>query len=261
MSSQNIRLAPRLTKFMTDLGGLIAEMIKQELARAGITDTFINAANLTGSIGSGVSGAVTSVGLSMPSEFAVSGSPVTGSGTLSVSKANESANTVYAGPNSGGATAPTFRALVVGDLPFGTNGQRLISTGSAAAYASEYVYVTIPLGNGSTAITTGTVLPDAIGVPVGTLVEARLVTSGNSGSVTADILRCTYAGFPTFASIVGAGTKPNIANAATSQKYSDTTFTSWTATTFVEGDMIRANVTAAATLVSADLILKIMRTD
>jgi hypothetical protein len=61
--------------------------------------------------------AVTSVGLAMPGEFSVTGSPVTASGTLSVAKNNQSANTVYSGPSSGGAVAPTFRALVQADLP------------------------------------------------------------------------------------------------------------------------------------------------
>jgi hypothetical protein len=36
---------------------------------------------------------------------------------LTVSKANQNANLVYAGPVSGSAAAPTFRALVVDDLP------------------------------------------------------------------------------------------------------------------------------------------------
>lgn len=62
-------------------------------------------------------GTVTSVGLTMPSDFSVSGSPVTGSGTLAVTAANQSANTVKAGPTSGAAAAPTYRALVAADIP------------------------------------------------------------------------------------------------------------------------------------------------
>jgi len=61
-------------------------------------------------------GSVTSVGLAAPTEFTVSGSPVTGSGTLTFSKANQSANIIYAGPNTGIAAAPTFRALVTADI-------------------------------------------------------------------------------------------------------------------------------------------------
>ena len=64
----------------------------------------------------GTGGTVTSVGLSMPSIFSVSGSPVTGSGTLTATLASQSANRVFASPD-GSAGAPTFRALVVADLP------------------------------------------------------------------------------------------------------------------------------------------------
>jgi hypothetical protein len=62
-------------------------------------------------------GTVTSVSLSLPGIFSVSGSPVTGSGTLSASLASQTANYVWAGPTTGSDAAPTFRALVAGDIP------------------------------------------------------------------------------------------------------------------------------------------------
>jgi hypothetical protein len=62
-------------------------------------------------------GTVTSVALTMPAIYSVAGSPVTSSGTLAVSLANESANLVWAGPTTGAAAAPTFRSLVGADLP------------------------------------------------------------------------------------------------------------------------------------------------
>lgn len=65
----------------------------------------------------GGSGTVTSVGLSLPADFTVSGSPVTTSGTLSAVWANENANVFLAGPASGSAAAPTWRALAAGDFP------------------------------------------------------------------------------------------------------------------------------------------------
>jgi pectate lyase-like protein len=67
--------------------------------------------------GSG-SGSVTSVGLSLPSgTFAVSGSPITSSGSLTATFANQAANLVFAGPGSGSAATPGWRALVAGDIP------------------------------------------------------------------------------------------------------------------------------------------------
>jgi hypothetical protein len=79
-------------------------------------------------------GTVTSVALAMPSDdFDVSGSPVTGSGTLTAAKKTKSANYVLAGPTSGGAAAPTFRALVAADIPGGVGGAptKLTSVGGS----------------------------------------------------------------------------------------------------------------------------------
>lgn len=67
--------------------------------------------------GGGGSGTVTSVALSPPSQFTVSGSPVTTSGTLGFAWNNQVANSVLAGPSAGGNAAPTFRALVPNDIP------------------------------------------------------------------------------------------------------------------------------------------------
>lgn len=65
----------------------------------------------------GGGGSVTSVGLSLPSLFSVTGSPVTSTGTLTGSLVAQLANRVFAGPSTGGDAAPTFRALVAADIP------------------------------------------------------------------------------------------------------------------------------------------------
>ncbi len=64
----------------------------------------------------GGSGTVTSVAITTPGFISVSGSPITTSGTLALSLATQAANAVFAGPTSG-TSAPTFRALVAGDIP------------------------------------------------------------------------------------------------------------------------------------------------
>lgn len=71
-----------------------------------------------GQTSAGGSGTVTSVGLSAPASIlSVSGSPVTTSGTLALSLATQTANTVWAGPTTGAAANPAFRALVGADIP------------------------------------------------------------------------------------------------------------------------------------------------
>lgn len=73
--------------------------------------------NITIAATGGGSGTVTSVALALPgSLFTVTGSPVTTSGTLTVSFTNQTANTVFAGPATGSPAVPTFRALVSADI-------------------------------------------------------------------------------------------------------------------------------------------------
>lgn len=94
-------------------------------------------------------GTVTSVGLAMPSIFDVSGSPVTGAGTLTAALANQNANLIFAGPSTGAAAAPTFRSLVAADVP--TLNQN--TTGSAATLSAVLAASLGGLGIDSSALT------------------------------------------------------------------------------------------------------------
>lgn len=79
----------------------------------------------------GGSGTVTSVAIAVPTGLSVSGSPITTSGTITISWANESANTFLAGPTTGAAAAPTFRTIVPADMP--------VFVASGASHASGAV--------------------------------------------------------------------------------------------------------------------------
>lgn len=82
-----------------------------------------------GSCGTGGGGgSVTSVALSLPAIFSVSGSPVTTSGTLSATLASQLQNRMFASP-SGSSGAPTFRAIVAADLPLSSN----VTTGALSS--------------------------------------------------------------------------------------------------------------------------------
>ena len=65
----------------------------------------------------GTSGTVTSVGLAMPTQFAVTNSPVTNAGTLTAAWNTQQINYFLAGPSSGAGAVPTFRALTTTDIP------------------------------------------------------------------------------------------------------------------------------------------------
>lgn len=61
-------------------------------------------------------GTITSIALTLPAEFTVSGSPLTSNGTIAAAWASETTNKVFAAPN-GSTGAPSFRALVAADIP------------------------------------------------------------------------------------------------------------------------------------------------
>lgn len=86
-----------------------------------------------GTLSTSLTGTVTSVGLTTPGIFSVSNSPVTTSGNIALSLANESANSVWAGPSTGSAAAPTFRALVANDVP-DLSSAYLTPAAAASAY-------------------------------------------------------------------------------------------------------------------------------
>lgn len=94
-----------------------------------------------------LSSAVTSVGLSLPNIFTVSGSPVTTTGTLTATLASQTANTVFAAPN-GSAGAPAFRALVAADIPALSYQAPLNGTGYVKMSGTTVSYVaSIPNGD------------------------------------------------------------------------------------------------------------------
>lgn len=66
--------------------------------------------------GGGGAGTVTSVALTVPTGFSVTGSPVTNSGTLAVSLDSQAKNKVLASPTSA-AGVPSFRELDASDIP------------------------------------------------------------------------------------------------------------------------------------------------
>lgn len=72
--------------------------------------------NLNVTVGGG-SGTVSSVALSMPNMFSVSGSPITTNGTFNVTLAQQGIHAFFAGPSDVAAGVPQFRTILASDLP------------------------------------------------------------------------------------------------------------------------------------------------
>jgi hypothetical protein len=68
---------------------------------------------------SGGGSGVTSVAITVPPYLSVSGSPITSSGTISITTNTQNANYFLAGPVGGGTATPFYRAMVTADIPDG----------------------------------------------------------------------------------------------------------------------------------------------
>ena len=127
-------------------------------------------------VGSAGSGTVLSVAQTVPVEFTISGSPVTTTGTLAIGKAVENANTVWAGPTTGGPAEPTFRPLVAADIP--------VVGGSVTSITATNPIVVTP----DPITSTGTVSHNTSGVTPGTYGDSTHVgqfTVDAKGHITA----------------------------------------------------------------------------
>ena len=129
---------------------------------AGTGMSIVNGANVVTFNNTGV----TSVGLSLPSIFTVTNSPVTTTGTLTGSLTTQVANTVFAGPATGVDATPTFRALTAADL--GTALQ---------LYKENAVTPTAPSATGINAVAIGSSSTATAedGFAVGDGTDARIV--------------------------------------------------------------------------------------
>jgi hypothetical protein len=122
------------------LGGTLA------IASGGTGATTASAARAALGAGTG-NGTVTSVGLSLPGIFSVSGSPVTAAGTLSASLASQTLGLVWASPaDSDGA--PVFRALVQSDIPQLSASKIVLSANTLAGQTDGSAATPITLGTG-----------------------------------------------------------------------------------------------------------------
>jgi hypothetical protein len=171
------------------------------------------------------SGTVTSVGLSTPGVlYTVSGSPVTTSGTLTLNLVSQSANTVFAGPASGGSVAPTFRSLVAADLPAGTG-----TVTSVAMTVPAFLSV-----SGSPVTTSGTLAVSLSGT-------ALPVANGGTGDTTLTANNL----------LVGAGTSPvTFIAPGTNGQVLTSNGTVWSAQTLGTNSVATATVELNSTITS-----------
>lgn len=154
-------------------------------------------------------GTVTSVGLTLPAFITVTGTPVTTTGVIAGTLATQTANTHFAGPITGSAAAPTFRALVPADLPVAT-------TGALGAVKPDGTTITISGGTISASGSgLGTVTSVGLALPTFITVSGSPVTGSGTltGTLATQLTNTFFAGpngstgTPTFRTIA-AGDLP-----------------------------------------------------
>lgn len=148
------------------------------------------------SIGAG-GGTVTSVALTAPTQFAVTGSPVTSAGTLAIAWNNQTANTVLAGPTAGAAAAPTYRALVAADIsglvtPAGSTTQVQYNNAGAFGAAANFAW-----NNATNVLTVGPANTAGTGY-VGTLFNSSATGTTAAFQTSAGTFSITGAGNAAF---------------------------------------------------------------
>lgn len=121
-----------LNIFTTSLQGLVP-------GSGGGTTNFLRA---DGNWAAPPPGTVTSVALSTPSFLTTAGSPITTSGTFTVTLATQTANTVF-GNHTGGSAAPTFGKVVLADQATNTANyiQGWDGSGNPTALAPDTLFV------------------------------------------------------------------------------------------------------------------------
>lgn len=136
----------------------------------------------------GGGGTVTSIGISLPSIFCVTGSPITSAGTIIASLCNQPANTVFAGPPSGTATFPMFRSLAVADMPFSYSGNSTKLATVSGGLTQGLALTADANGNIITA-GSGTVLPGTItAAQVSGLAASATIDTTNASNITSGTL-------------------------------------------------------------------------
>lgn len=136
-----------------------------------------------------------------------------------------------------GSDARQFIASTQIDL---TEAVRFQMPGASAQAELATLGINFVIDGGGSVITAG--IKGRIKVPFPARVVAWAVQGDQSGSVAVDVLRAPESAPTTYASLVGAGTKPNL----TSQQASGLQVpTGWTSVVIATGDWLRFDVTGS----------------
>lgn len=140
-----------------------------------------------GSGGGGGSGTVTSVGLTAPSVFSVSGSPVTTAGTIGVTFATGQTQNQFLATPDGASGAIGLRSIVAGDLPAGVPTAAANPTGTIGLTAVNGSATTFLRSDGAPALSQA-IVPTWTGIHTWTASGTGLTAGVQIVSATPSLL-------------------------------------------------------------------------
>lgn len=144
--------------------------------------------DLPAGVGSGTVTSVAMTGDGTIFNTAVSGSPITGAGTLAPTLVTQSANAVLCGPTAGGPAVPTFRKLTLADLPSGIGN---VGTVTSVGFTGDGVIFNASIA-GSPITGAGTLVPSLIAQGANTV----LAGPSSGGNATPTFRKLTIADLP-----------------------------------------------------------------
>lgn len=137
-------------------------------------------------------GTVTSVAFSDTSTtpiYAITGSPVTSSGTLTQTLSNQNANLIFSGPSSGAATQPSFRTLVGADINpalaliyFGDGSDGNVTISGSVTLTRDMYYNNLTISAGAVLITASFRIFVAGTLDITAAPAGSIIRNGSNGS-------------------------------------------------------------------------------
>jgi hypothetical protein len=203
---------------------------------------------------------VTSVSLSLPNIFTISTSTVTTTGTLTATLSTTSANYVFAGPTTGSATTPAFRALVSADIPSlnyapQTTGTSLLYGNNTGGFSNATVSTGLSFTGGTlsnTGVTSVSLsLPNIFTISTSTVTTTGTLTATLSTTAANTLFAGPTTGSattPAFRTLVAADIPSLDASKITTGTIATARLATGTATTttFLRGDQTWATVSGGS---------------
>jgi hypothetical protein len=154
------------------------------------------------------------------------------------------------GAISGSGIVTTINGLSGDVILAGAGGISVAAAGNTLTLSnSRTASINYTIDGGGSVPSTGA--KGQLNIPVSCTITGWVITADQSGSAVVDVLRSTYANFPTTASIAGTD-KPTLSSV---QKNEDLTLTGWGSTALSAGDQVQFNLNSVVTCTRLNISL------